>query len=80
MRAFVRAGSWPRPAVFRWLIAAGEVPEDDARSALNLGVGMVLVVDPAEAAAVTAALETAGETVYRIGETRARKEIGRAHV
>jgi phosphoribosylaminoimidazole synthetase len=71
VRAFVAAQAWPRPAVFRWLIAQGQVPEDDARSALNLGIGMVLVVDPAEAAGVQRDLSAAGETVHRLGETRA---------
>lgn len=71
VRAFVSASAWPRPAVFRWLIAQGQVPEDDARSALNLGIGMVLVVDPAQAASVQADLTAAGETVFRLGETRA---------
>src|SRR5262249_22913701 len=31
-RARLDAGTWPRPAVFRWLIAAGQVPEEDART------------------------------------------------
>ena len=46
------------------------VPEDDARSALNLGLGMVLVVGPNEHDAVVAALEESGETAYIIGDVR----------
>ena len=70
-RAFVSPEAWSRPAVFRWLIAAGQVPEDDARSALNLGVGMVVVVSTADADEVTARLEESGETVWALGEVRA---------
>ncbi len=70
-RAFVDPHAWPRPAVFRWLIDAGQVPEDDARSALNLGLGMVLVVEPNEFDEVFAELERAGETPYAIGDVRA---------
>lgn len=66
-RADVRAGSWPRPAVFRWLIEAGQVPEDDARQALNLGLGMVIAVAPADVDEVRAALDGAGERVREIG-------------
>lgn len=66
-RAEVSADAWPRPALFRWLQSAGAVPEDDVRSALNLGVGMVLVVAADDAASVTAALERAGETVWALG-------------
>ncbi len=66
-RARVSAEAWPRPAVFRWLVSAGDVPEDDARSALNLGVGMLVVVAPESAAEVTAELTRAGESVWPLG-------------
>ncbi len=66
-RAVVRADAWARPAVFRWLIAAGDVPEDDARQALNLGLGMVVAVAPEHEADVTRALSAAGERVHAIG-------------
>ena len=67
-RARVSAAAWPRPALFRWLAQAGGVPEDDARSAWNLGVGMVVVVEPARVVAVSDALTAAGETVWRLGD------------
>jgi phosphoribosylformylglycinamidine cyclo-ligase len=66
-RARVRM-TWPEPAVFRWLREAGGVPLEDARTALNLGAGMVVVVAADQEAAVSAALAAAGETVWRIGE------------
>ena len=65
--AHVDASAWPRPAVFRWLMQAGEVPEEDARTALNLGVGMVVLVAQADAAQVTLALQRAGEMVWPLG-------------
>ncbi|HET7225138.1 MAG TPA: phosphoribosylformylglycinamidine cyclo-ligase [Candidatus Eisenbacteria bacterium] len=61
------AGAWARPAVFRWLIAAGGVPEEDARAALNLGIGMVAVVDAGDAAEIARRLAGAGERVTPIG-------------
>jgi phosphoribosylformylglycinamidine cyclo-ligase len=70
-RTVVRAGSWPRPAVFEWLVRAGEVPEEDARTSLNLGIGMLVVVASQEAAAVAADLRAAGETVWEIGAVEA---------
>jgi phosphoribosylformylglycinamidine cyclo-ligase len=66
--ARVRAGSWPRPAVFHWLVRTGEVPEDDAREALNLGIGMVVVCAPGEGDALVRDLERSGEAVFRLGE------------
>lgn len=67
-RARVHSSSWPRPAVMRWLIERGGVPEEDARESLNLGVGMVVVVAPGETAQVEAMASAAGDAVWRIGE------------
>ncbi len=66
-RARVRAGGWPRPPLFEWLLRAGAVPEEDARAALNLGIGLVAVVAREAAAGVTGELERHGETVWTIG-------------
>lgn len=48
----VRDGSWPVPELFKWLQATGGVPTDDMRRTFNMGVGIVLVVDPSQVAAV----------------------------
>ena len=67
-RARVRAAAWTRPPLFRWLIEAGGVPEDDAREALNLGIGMVVVCAPQDCDALARDLQGAGETVVSLGE------------
>lgn len=59
--------AWARPAVFEWLQATGNVPEDDMRRTFNLGVGMALIVDAAKADEVIAQLNAAGETAFKIG-------------
>jgi len=59
--------AWERPAVFQWLQEAGNVPEDDMRRTLNLGIGMVAVVNPDQTEAVIAALGKAGERAFAIG-------------
>ena len=69
-RAAIDPG-FPRPAVFRWLCGAGRVPEDDARRAFNLGIGMVVVAARGEADRLAADLAARGETVWRLGEIRA---------
>jgi phosphoribosylformylglycinamidine cyclo-ligase len=70
-RASVRSTAWPRPAVFRWLVTAGAVPEDDARQALNLGIGLVMVVEASSSSSVLDALASAGETAWTIGAVTA---------
>jgi len=59
--------AWTRPAVFEWLQSTGGVPEEDMRRTFNLGVGMVLIVEPAKADGVIAALTAAGEQAFKIG-------------
>jgi phosphoribosylformylglycinamidine cyclo-ligase len=54
--------------VFQWLAATGGVAQADMLRTFNCGIGMVAVVAPAGAAAVTAALAAAGETVVELGE------------
>ncbi|MGH6717908.1 MAG: phosphoribosylformylglycinamidine cyclo-ligase [Alphaproteobacteria bacterium] len=67
------AAAWPLPAVFRWLMRGAGPQAIDAHElarTFNCGVGMVVAVPGAKAAEVAAALEGAGETVWRIGEVR----------
>ena len=65
--ARIEAGAWRPPPLFRWLIEVGAVPIEDARSALNLGIGMIVVAGPDDAGPLAADLERAGEHVMRIG-------------
>jgi phosphoribosylformylglycinamidine cyclo-ligase len=67
-RARLRARAWPRPPIFRWLVEAGAIPEDDARTALNLGIGLVVVCAREESQALGARLADRGETVHVIGD------------
>jgi phosphoribosylformylglycinamidine cyclo-ligase len=62
--------AWERPAVFRWLCAAGAVPEPDARRALNLGIGFVVIAAAGAADALVADLAARGERVVRLGAVR----------
>lgn len=66
-RARIDASSWTLPPLFRWLIEAGGVPIDDARTAFNLGIGMIVVSAPEEARTLAGELTAAGETVFEIG-------------
>ncbi|OYU50005.1 MAG: phosphoribosylformylglycinamidine cyclo-ligase [Rhizobiales bacterium PAR1] len=55
------------PPVFGWLAKAGGVAEAEMLRTFNCGIGMVIVVEPAQAAAVAALLQAQGETVSEIG-------------
>jgi len=59
--ARVNRTSWRVPAIFRWLGESGRVPEYDLRRALNMGIGMILVVGQSDVDTVRQALLNAGE-------------------
>ncbi len=67
--AVLDAARWPLPPVFAWLARAGGVAADEMLRVFNCGIGMALVVR--DAAAATAALRSAGETVFPIGRIEA---------
>jgi phosphoribosylformylglycinamidine cyclo-ligase len=70
--ARVRLGAWQVPAVFRWLQAAGGVPQGDMLRTFNMGIGLILIVARGDADASLRALAAAGETgAVRIGEIAA---------
>ena len=54
--------------VFSWLAKTGGVIEAEMLRTFNCGIGMVLVVEPAAAEALTHDLVALGEQVVRIGE------------
>lgn len=55
--------AWDRPALFRLIQTAGNVPESDMRSALNLGIGLVVIAD---AASVDAVLGVGGRVIGEV--------------
>jgi phosphoribosylformylglycinamidine cyclo-ligase len=54
--AVIRAGSWDVPPIFQWLERAGGVLREDMLRTFNMGVGLLLVVAPADVDRAIAAL------------------------
>ncbi len=59
--------AWDLPPVFKWLAQTGAMAESELLKTFNCGIGMIAVVAPDQANGLTAVLEDAGETVFRIG-------------
>ena len=68
LAATVSRDSWALPPIFSLIQDAGKVPWADLEQTLNLGIGMVAVVAPAEVAAVVEACGAAGVPAWVIGE------------
>lgn len=67
LAAHLVKGSWPQSELFAWLQATAGINDFEMNRTFNNGIGMVVVIDAANAAACAATLRAAGETVYRIG-------------
>ena len=64
-------GTWNAPPIFAWLTERGQMEIAEQYRALNMGIGMVLAVSPANEAAVLAAVPGArviGEVVERCAD------------
>jgi phosphoribosylformylglycinamidine cyclo-ligase len=66
--ATIRSGSWPEPPIFDLLRGVSGASETDMYSTFNMGVGMVLVVDPENVAEI---LRRSQDRGFVIGEVRA---------
>ena len=71
VRAVVNKDSYDVPAIFKMLMADGDIAEEMMYNTFNMGIGMVLAVDPAEVEATMKAIEAAGEKAYIIGKVEA---------
>jgi phosphoribosylformylglycinamidine cyclo-ligase len=71
--AELHRAAWPRPKLFDWLQAEGNVAENEMHRVFNCGIGMVIVVAAGDAEQAMTELKAAGEAVYRIGGIRARQ-------
>lgn len=65
--ARVNADAWPKLPVFAKLQEWGNVDIKEMYRTFNMGIGMILVVDPENLAAVKAQLAKQNEAVYEIG-------------
>ncbi|MBR3170157.1 MAG: phosphoribosylformylglycinamidine cyclo-ligase [Lachnospiraceae bacterium] len=66
-RAVVKKDSYEVPAIFKLLQKTGDIDEHIMYNTYNMGIGMVIAVDPGDTEKALRALEAAGETAYEIG-------------
>ena len=67
--AKVNKASYEVPAIFKLMAEKGNVEEHVMYNTYNMGIGMVLAVDPADVDKTIAALESAGDSAVLLGET-----------
>ena len=67
LAAHLDRARWPRPLIFDWLQRAGNVADAEMHRVFNCGIGMVVVVDAADAERAMKLLAAEGQIVFRIG-------------
>ena len=68
VKAVVKKDSYKIPEIFRMLAKEGSSEEQMMYNTFNMGIGMVLAVDPADVDATLAALAKTGDQAWLIGE------------
>ena len=65
--ALIRVGSWPVPELFHFLQEQGEVETEEMFRVFNMGIGMILAVEPAGLAEVLGLLRSTGQKSWVLG-------------
>ena len=71
IRAVVKKDSYEVPAIFRLMQKKGNITDEMMYNTYNMGLGMVLALDPADVDKTMEALKAAGETAYVVGTCEA---------
>ena len=71
VRAVVEKGSYPIPPIFKMLQEDGQIAEEMMYNTYNMGLGMILALDPADVDKAMEAMKSAGEDAYVVGKVEA---------
>jgi phosphoribosylformylglycinamidine cyclo-ligase len=70
IRAFVKKNSYPIPPIFDMLAKDGDIAEQMMYNTYNMGLGMMVAVDPTQVDEAIRLIEAAGEKAYVVGEVK----------
>ncbi len=71
INAVVKKDSYEVPAIFKLMQKTGNIEEEMMYSTFNMGLGMVLAIDPADVDKTVEAIKAAGDTAYIVGKCEA---------
>lgn len=71
VRAVVDKNSYEVPAIFRLLAKEGDIAEEMMYNTYNMGIGMMLALDAADAEKAVKVLTEAGEKAWIVGRVEA---------
>ncbi len=68
--AVVRKDSYEVPAIFKMMQRVGDIEEEMMYNTYNMGLGMIVAVDPADVEKTMEAIKATGDTPYIVGEIK----------
>ncbi len=68
VKAVINKNAYEVPAIFKLLADKGDIAEQMMYNTFNMGIGMVLAIDPADKDKVISALESTGDKACVLGE------------
>ena len=71
IKAIIKKDSYKVPPIFGLIAKNGNVAEDMMYNTFNMGLGMVIAVDPKDVETAMKAIESAGDTCYVVGHVEA---------
>lgn len=71
----IQEGSWDIPPIFPFLEKYGQVPHREMFNIFNMGIGMILVVDPTRAEELVNLLASLGEKAFIIGDVTDKEGV-----
>ena len=71
IRAVVKKDSYEIPAIFNLIAKTGNIAEEMMYNTYNMGLGMIVAVNPADVEKTVEAIKAAGETPYVVGSIEA---------
>lgn len=70
IHAYIKENSYPVPPIFGMLKKDGEIEKRIMYNTYNMGIGMLIAVDPKEVDLAVKLIEASGEKAYIVGETK----------
>ncbi len=70
-RAVIKKDSYEVPAIFKMLAEKGDIAEEMMYNTFNMGLGMIVAVDPADVEKAMEAIKATGDVPYVIGSIEA---------
>ena len=72
--AVIEKDSYPIPPIFKLMAEKGQIEETMMYNTYNMGIGMIMAVDPADVDKTVEAVKAAGQTPYVIGKIEAGEQ------